>query len=74
MVLDANIIRMSIEFKDFTTLSTLILSNEFQTCSFDLFNKIWIDFVTMSMALVDGVVSTVESLCDTIIDLEDGWS
>jgi hypothetical protein len=44
---------MSVEFEDFTTLSTLVLSNEFQARSFNLLNKIGIDFVTMSMPLVD---------------------
>jgi len=65
---------MPVQFEDFTTLATLVLSNELQPCSFDLINQIRIDFVAVTMTFIDGIMAAIESLCNAIIDLEDGWT
>jgi hypothetical protein len=65
---------MPVQFEDFTTLPALVFSNELQPSSFDLVDEVWIDFVSVTMTFIDGIMATVESLCNAIINLEDGWT
>ena len=60
MELDPDVVRVVVEFKDFTTLTGFVFTDEHQPFSFNAFDKVRVDLVAMSMTLVDRFARAVE--------------
>lgn len=65
---------MILDLKDLHTLACLILANKMQTSSLQLANILWVDFISMTVPLLD-LLSTVVECADLgpfAVGLEDG--
>ena len=58
--MDSDVVRVVLQFKDFTTLTRFVFSNKHQSSGFNPFNQVRVDFVSMAVPLVNGFAFTVE--------------
>ena len=61
MKLDAHVVRVVVEFEDFTTLTGFVFTDEHQALGLNALNEIGVDLVAMPMTLVDRFARAVES-------------
>ena len=59
MKLDADVVRVVLEFKDFTPLTRFIFPDKHQTSFLNAADQIWIDFIAVAVAFVDRVPWTL---------------
>mgnify|MGYP005748557705 CR=1 FL=1 len=52
MKLDADVVRVVLEFKDFTPLTRFIFPDKHQTRFLNATDQIWIDFIAVAVAFV----------------------
>lgn len=74
MELRAHKVRVVLDLKDLHTLTCLILANKVQTSSLQLANVLWVDFISMTVSLLN-LLSTVVECADLgpfAVGLEDG--
>ena len=74
MELHTDIVGMSLEFKDFTTLPRIILTDIDESCSFDALNQVRIDLVAMTVPFIHSVTWPVQRSDLTGINLPKRWA
>jgi hypothetical protein len=74
VVLNADVIRVAIKFEYFAALTSFIFPNENKSSRLNSLNHIGVDFVSMTVSLINRITFTIQLANFAIIDLPQGWA